>query len=202
MQLKKTLNFVTSMIILGTSLLLLLLFFLASGGYIDMTSEPEIKAETNTTGVPVANASDHSVIDGERLEMEIFNKVNEHRRNHGIDPFVHSERVRLIARLHSFDMGKQGYFNHTSPGGNNPRDRHNQYDGCESPNENIAKIGNLVNNNASKIANDVVSMWTNSSGHNTTQLSDYYHVSGVGVYVTQNRSLYVTMNFCREHPNA
>lgn len=33
-------------------------------------------------------------------------------------------------------------------------------------------------------------------------LTPYDKVSGVGVYVTENRTLYVTQNFCREHPNA
>jgi uncharacterized protein YkwD len=202
MRIKKYFDFLLSILILVCSIAVLILFFLISSSLIDMVSEPSIKSETNTSGVPAINASNHSSINGTELEMKIFNKVNEFRRNHEKNPFTHSERVRLIARLHSAEMGKRGYFDHTNPEGIAPPERHNQYKGCKNPNENIAMLKEPQVIDTRKIATQVVSMWANSSGHNTTMMSGYYYVSAVGVYVTENRSIYVTQNFCREHPNA
>lgn len=173
-----------------------------SGGLIDVTSTPEVNAEENTSGIPIVEPSNVSSINGRELEMQIFRTVNERREEYGRESFVHSERVRLISRLHSHDMGERDYFNHTSPDGLTPPDRHEKYDGCDTPNENIVRWGRATTNNTTKIAPKVVDSWKNPSGHNMTMMSDYYHVSGVGVYVTQNRTLYVTQNFCREHPNA
>jgi uncharacterized protein YkwD len=173
-----------------------------STGYIDMKPDPVTEAETNTTGVPVVNATETSAIDGKEIENAIFELVNEVRREYGREPFVHSERVRLIARLHSKDMAKRGFFDHNNPDGQGSRERHDEYGGCDDTNENILIWKNLPENNSREIAEGVVAGWVNSSGHNNTQLSSYYHVSGVGVYVTENRTLFATQNFCREHPNA
>lgn len=53
------------------------------------------------------------------MENLIFELVNEKRTESGKDPFVLSERVRLIARLHSKDMADRAFFNHTNPEGRN-----------------------------------------------------------------------------------
>lgn len=134
--------------------------------------------------------------------MALFEKVNERRKSRDLEPFVHSERVRLIARLHSADMGRRGYFAHTNPEGNGSPGRHDKFDACENPNENIAEWPKLPTNETDRIAERIVTGWANSSRHNQSMLTSYDKVAGVGVYVTEDRDLYVTQNFCREHPNA
>lgn len=202
MKWKKSINFIISTVILILSLALFLLLFLTPYGFVDMSAEPEVTAETNTSGVPVIEPSNYPVIDGEKLEMEIFKEVNEIRRMDGRDPFVHSEGIRMIARLHSVDMARRNYFNHTSPEGLNPKNRHEEYDGCKAPNENIAKISDPSTSNTTLLSSRIISLWRSSPGHNKSMMTSYDNVAGVGVYVTENKSIYVTMNFCREHPNA
>lgn len=178
------------------------MLFFVSSGIIDLSKDPVTDAEQNTTGVPNVTSSEHPSIDGYTLEIRIFERVNELREAHGRDPFVHSERVRLISRMHSADMAKRGFFDHTNPDGLSPPDRHEKYDGCEDPNENIVEWESFTMNDTDKIAREVVSSWSNSPGHNSSMLTSYDKVSGVGVYVTEQKELYVTQNFCRAHPNA
>lgn len=199
---KESVRFAVSVSILIGFLSLLAISLAFSADLLDMSSEPDINAEQNTTGVPVVNTSGVQGIDGKELEMVIFAKVNKKRKARGVEPFVHSERVRLIARLHSANMGKKGYFNHTNPEGLGSPGRHEKFDGCDAPNENIAKWPNLPTNDTNEIAERIVTGWSNSPGHNQSMLTPYDKVSGVGVYVTEDRDLYVTQNFCREHPNA
>lgn len=199
---RKSTNFILSVTLLGLFAVGVLTIVAFSAGFIDLTSEPQVQGETNTTGVPEVDASEHPEIDGEDLEREIFDKVNEKRETTGKEPFIQSERVRLIARLHSKDMVERDFFNHTNPDGQGSTERHQEYDGCEMPNENIAEWGPLPTTDIENISRVIVDGWSNSSAHNSIQMSDYYRVAGVGVHVTEEKELYVTMNFCREHPNA
>lgn len=191
-----------SVCILVSAVGALMIFFFVSSGIIELSEDPVTSAEQNISGVPNVTSSEHPSIDGYTLEIEIFERVNEIRETHGRDPFVHSERVRLISRMHSADMAKRGFFDHTNSDGLSPPDRHEKYNGCESPNENIVEWRSFTTNDTDKIAQEVVSSWSNSSGHNLSMLTPYDKVSGVGVYVTEQKELYVTQNFCREHPNA
>ena len=171
-------------------------------GAIDLEPDPVTSGPENTTGVPEVEASNHTQIDGEALEMAIYEEVNERRRNAGREPLVHSERVRLIARLHSKDMAERGFIDHTNPDGEGSAERHDNYDGCEDTNENIAHTPRIQNVSERETAESVVDLWTDSPGHNSSMLTSYGKITGVGVYVTAEKNLYVTQNFCREHPSA
>lgn len=198
----KGLRFVVSISILLLFVGILGAAVATSVGIIDLRPEPEIRAEQNTTGVPAVNTTEYPGIDGEVLEIKIFGAVNERRNKTGVDPFIHSERIRLIARLHSADMAEREFFNHTNPDGIAPPGRHQKYHGCERPNENIAVLRQPSTNDTEAIATNIVTMWSNSGGHNKSMTTSFDKVSGVGVYVTENKEIYVTQNFCREHPNA
>lgn len=199
---REVLNVSLSIVFIGILFVCIVAVTGYSFGFIDLTRDPIAQGESNTTGVPIMNTSEHPQIDGEKLESEIFEQVNERRVDADEEPFVHSKRVRLIARLHNKDMAERHFFNHTNPDGEGSSERHSKYNGCNVTNENVAKWRKLPSNEVEVIASTIVDGWANSSAHNTTQMSEYYHVSGVGVYVTENRTLYVTQNFCREHPNA
>ena len=201
-QTKKLLDFTVSVAILVCSIGVFALFGAYSMGFIDLSSEPTVQAEENTSNVPRVPASEHPDMDGVLLENLIFERVNEKRVEEGKDPFVHSERVRLIARIHSNDMADRDFFDHTNPDGNGSSERHERYEGCKITNENIAMWENPPTSNESELARKIVNGWANSSGHKENMYTSYDKVSAVGVYVTENRSLYVTQNFCREHPNA
>jgi len=56
-------------------------------------------------------------------EIKMLDLVNEERVSRGLKALVFDERLRVIARAHSEDMFKQGYFSHYSPEGLTVADR-------------------------------------------------------------------------------
>lgn len=193
----------------AVSLVVLTLLFIFGGmfvsvqiGLIDLEPEPKIHGPENTTGVPEVTASEHPRVDGEALEMELYEEVNERRASVGEKELVHSERVRLIARLHSKDMADRDFFDHKNPDGQGSRERHAEFDTCESTNENIAKFEYLPANDTRLIAGEIVDGWENSDRHYPIMTSSRPHVTGVGVHVTSDGVIYATQNFCWEHPSA
>ena len=202
MKLVKSATIVLSLFVLLGFLLISGLFIAVEGGLINLSPEQQSEGPTNTSGVPVVNASDHPEVNGKALEHAIYQEVNNRREAAGLEPFVHSERVRLIARLHSYDMAERDFFDHTNPDGQGSLERHKEFNGCENTNENIFKWSRITTYNNTKIAEETVDWWSDSEGHNTSMLTPYDKVTGVGVHVTEDGDLYVTQNFCREHPNA
>lgn len=198
---KRLLNAVSLVVLLALAVFILLVLAVYIGP-VDRTTGPDIEGPQNTTGVPEVEASAHPEIDGRQLEMTIFEAVNEYRSAYGREPFVHSERVRLIARLHSKDMADRDFYAHQNPDGQGSEERHEEYDACDSTNENIAYLTPHQVNKTDDVSAKFVEMWANSSGHNTSMLTTYDRVSAIGVYVTQKGEIYATQNFCREHPNA
>lgn len=193
---------ILSLVILAVLLFISGIFVGVKIGVIDMEPDPEIHGSENTTGVPEVAVSNHPRVDGEELEIAIYEEVNERRVATGEEELVHSERVRLIARAHSKDMANRDFFDHKNLEGQGSRERHEEYNGCESTNENIAKFSYIPANDSDVIAEDIVDAWSDSEGHYSIMMSDYRHVTGVGVYVTSDGVIYATQNFCKEHPNA
>lgn len=171
-------------------------------GVIDMEPEPEIHGPENTTGVPEVTASEHPRVDGEELEIALYEEVNDRRDSTGEARLVHSERVRLVARVHSKDMADRDFFDHENPDGQGSRERHAEFDACDSTNENIAKFGYIPSNETEVIAEEIVDGWEDSSRHYSIMMSSKPHVTGVGIHVTSDGIIYATQNFCWEHPNA
>ena len=198
---RRTVNAVSLVILIGV-FAVAGLFAAAELGVIDTTSDPVVSGPENTSQIPSVSASEHPEIDGEALEIAVFERVNEKRTATGVHTFSHSEQVRLISRLHSKDMAERDYIDHVDPDGDGPEDRHAQYDGCDRPNENVVVTNVDSEDDINALADRAVKLWSESEGHNTTQLSDYYYVSGVGVHVTAEGRAYITQNFCREHPSA
>ena len=57
------------------------------------------------------------------LEIKMLELVNEERRKHGLQPLKADPELTMVARAHSNDMLKKGYFAHESPDGKSPFDR-------------------------------------------------------------------------------
>lgn len=194
-------NALSLLVLLGVVAFVSLLA-VAQLGVIDTTSEPAVTGPENTSEIPSVNTSHRPEIDGHALEMAVFERVNDEREAVGVHPLVHSEQVRLLSRLHSKDMAEREYIDHVDPDGDGPEDRHARYDGCERPNENLAVLNVESDDDIESLTNRAVEIWKESEGHNTSMLTPYDHVSGVGVHVTHEGRAYITQNFCREHPSA
>lgn len=153
----------------------------------------------------------------ERLEKSIHALVNRERAAKGLQPLVWDAKLAAIARGHSADMSRRGYFAHASPEGANFDAR---YAGaryrCHVP------VGDVVHGGAENIARDdlwakittlgdrkvydwhsedelakrTVGGWMKSPGHRANILTPHWLHEGLGVRVTRDLKVYVTQDFC------
>lgn len=127
--------------------------------------------------------------------------------------------LAFIARSHSLDMARHGYFSHTNQSGQSASDRGSArgYD-CRKDYgsyythglaENISYAslygqywtlnGVVVRKDyhaLDELASLVVDGWMNSPGHRRNILDGSYGKEGIGVAVSADEKVYVTQNFC------
>lgn len=109
----------------------------------------------------------------EAAEKVMFDLVNQERVTRGIKPLVFDARLRDIARAHSADMFKRGYFSHYSPEGLTVADR------CLKAGIDFLVVGeNLAYAPSVDLAHKGL---MNSEGHRANILSTDYGKLGVGV---------------------
>jgi len=143
-----------------------------------------------TPVVPVATSP--SLAEANPIEKRAFEETNRERVKNGLPPFVWDAELCQMARNHSTEMGKQGYFSHVSPNGERLRDRaravgivHYQVLG-----ENIAY--NLGYDDPGAFA---VERWMISPGHRANILHPGFQAMAIGTYVAPDGAVYLTQSF-------
>jgi uncharacterized protein YkwD len=103
------------------------------------------------------------------------------------DPLTMSPILRCSARLHSMDMGEEGYFAHDSQDGRSPFDRMADagYMGRQMG-ENIAK--------GQQNPAEVVAGWIDSDGHCSNIMNDGYTEIGVGYWEGEPENMFFNGN--------
>lgn len=193
--------------------LALLLVVVAAGGLASMGTLDDVQHA-------VANATDQS-LDSDRTERLIHERINEYRTRNGLSALDHDADLRAIASSYSERMVEEGFFGHTSPGGETFEDRYADagYE-CRVPisdqryatgAENLAQTyaftpvetpeGTETYSSEKAVANAIVEQWLSSSGHRENILRSYWENEGIGVAVTDNpdgpgKLVIVTQNFC------
>jgi len=161
-----------------------------------VTPSPNTSASNNvptTRTNPVAPvATSPSLAEANPIERRAFEETNRERIKNGLPAFVWDAELCRMARNHSEDMGKQGYFSHVSPNGQRLRDRaravgivHYQVLG-----ENIAY--NLGYDDPGAFA---VERWMISPGHRANILHPGFQAMAIGTYVAPDGSIYLTQSF-------
>ena len=152
------------------------------------------------------------------LERRVHELINAQRMNQKLRPLKVDERLSAIARNHSQDMGRRGFFDHINPDGKSPteRGRAAKYT-CrkytleyvsEGLAENIFQ-NNLYNrvimlgkeitfdwNTPEKIVESTVNGWMSSPGHRRNILNSRYERTGIGIAVASNDQVFITQLFC------
>ncbi|GAA3403116.1 CAP-associated domain-containing protein [Paenibacillus hodogayensis] len=122
------------------------------------------------------------------FEREVFDLANAARVKRGLTAFSWDDGSAAVARGHSGDMGKTGYFDHTSPGGQQLKDRF----------EAAGIAYKLVGENIAAGQPNAITAhagWLNShTGHRKSLLGNATHL-GVGVYFGGSLHVYYTQNF-------
>jgi len=152
------------------------------------------------------------------LEKRIHYLINAERKKHGLSSFAWNEALRGIARKHSSDMARRGYFSHVSPDGHDFSYRYKQegyqcevrgqgnayYTGGENIFQNNlydrVMITNGVRqydwNSVDRIAETTVDGWMKSPGHRKNILMPYWVSEGIGISISPDDKVYITQNFC------
>lgn len=149
---------------------------------------------------PSAAAYDVNV---DRIENLIHKKMNQRRSAHGLEPLDRSEKLDDIARYKSWDMAQRDYFKHKGPEGQ-PfgylRQEHNAT--CTTFGQNLHRTnfsGISVRNrleSPEKVSTIAVNSLMNSTGHRQNILNPDYKAQGIGVFVDENGTVFVTQEFC------
>lgn len=146
-----------------------------------ITSRPEHGSVdlpfTVTTGLTIDEA----------LEAEMIRLVNAERQKVGLDPVERDTALRAVARAHSEEMFRLGYFAHDSPVTGSPADRLHAADVLYlSSGENLAYAPSL------DVAHEGL---MNSPGHRANILSPVYTRVGIGVVRSERRGIMFTQEF-------
>lgn len=137
-----------------------------------------------------------SKIDHQDLEQTIHRLVNDERRKHGLDSLGYNEELAYIARTKSRDMAVKGYFAHKEPDGDMYTDRLREYGyDWQHTSENLMKSFTEHDTPISEIAKRVVNGWMGSPPHREKILVPSFNVQGIGAYVNDDYTIYVTQIF-------
>ncbi|WP_313695129.1 CAP domain-containing protein [Halorarum halobium] len=155
--------------------------------------------ESISTPRPLQNKTPRSDINVSLVEESLVTELNTYRTRKNLGQLVSDPRLAIIARNHSHDMAKQGFFSHTNPDGltSEDRARRNSYN-CGISAENIHhdgwKTGNLSTED--ELAEETIGAFIQSPPHNQAMLIIDLTTVGIGIYVTSDRHVYVTMMLC------
>jgi uncharacterized protein YkwD len=151
---------------------------------LNMLTVPAEPESDETVNLPYKVASPEA---RPELEAQMLELVNRERVREGLAPLAADPEMREVARRHSTDMFRRGYFAHATPEGRNPFDRmHEAGVQFRTAGENLALAPTLT------IAHRGL---MNSPGHRANILQRQFGRVGIGVMDGGLRGLMVTQNF-------
>lgn len=184
--------------ILGLSAPLFLLIVLSANGY-----------------VIVENFTDEPLND-EVVEEIVYEKIDEKREGAGLPSLKQDRPLQKIADSHSEDMAERDYYDHEDPEGNDFTDRYSEFGyacriqlseressgGAEIIHKTYSRTqvetgrGERFYDSNRELATGIVNSWMNSTGHRRIILRGIWSNQGAGVEITDDGTVYATMNFC------
>jgi len=168
---------------------------LVSGPVTDVPNSRTRRVTISDEPPTIANASSSlspSLGEATAIERRAFEKTNHVRVEEGLSQLVWDAELCRMARTHSEDMARQGYFSHETLEGLQLKDRARA--------TGIAHFRVLAENIAyNKGYQDpggfAVERWMLSSGHRANILYIGFQASAIGSYVSTDGSVYLTQIF-------
>ncbi len=122
-----------------------------------------------------------------KLEEEMLAMVNEERTKAGLKPLVADPELTVVARVHSDDMFKRGYFAHLNPDGKDPFDRMKEFNVTfQTAGENLALAQTV------RIAHTNL---MNSPGHRANIMNPAFGRLGIGIMDGGFHGLMISQEF-------
>lgn len=178
----------------------------------------EIESLLNTV---IENEHEQPRVNFSRVALLVHEKVNQFRRQQGLEVLAYDEALKRIAAAHSRDMAARGYIAHVNPEGQDPTERaqlagypiSTRLDGGTVKmgiGENIYQ-GHLYRSSAysvesgtkyvkhawlteDQLAEAAVQGWKDSPGHRKNLLTDHYQRQGIGLALADDGKLFITQN--------
>jgi uncharacterized protein YkwD len=127
-----------------------------------------------------------------KLEKEMWALVNKDRAEHGLKPLGLDADLSAVARSHSKDMAKNGFFGHQSPTTGGIEDRYFRAGiAAARMSENVAMHGTIEGAQEGLMK---------SPGHRKNLLDPEVTLVGIGIFRDPEGQLYITQNFLRPLP--
>ena len=159
-----------------------------------LLAEPSSVAATRPrlVGPTVGSPKSPDLTEANTIERTAFEKTNEARVNEGLNALVWDAELCRMARAHSEDMARQGYFAHETPDGLHLKERARSLGIAHFRviAENIAYNKGYADPGAF-----AVERWMNSGGHRANMLYAVFQASAIGSYVASDGSVYLTQVF-------
>jgi len=142
---------------------------------------------------PIATKpSNSATTEPNTIEKRAFEETNVVRVKNGLPPFVWDDDVCRMARIHSENMSRKGFFSHNTPDGLRLRERA-RVAGILQFNvlgENIA-----YNQGYEDPGAFAVERWMSSAKHRANILSAEFRSMAIGSFVAPDGSVYLTQTF-------
>ena len=142
-------------------------------------------------GTATANSASLPLDEANSIERRAFEQTNAVRQQHGLQPFVWDSQMWQLARTHSENMARLGFFSHSTPEGLRLKDRVRsagiRYQVIA---ENIAY--NMGYDDPGAFA---VERWMISPGHRANILYAGFTSMAVGTFVAADGSVFLTQTF-------
>lgn len=132
------------------------------------------------------------------LEQEMFNRVNAERAARGLKPLVWRAELMAPARVHSFDMGQEGFFAHRGVDGRSAFQRISALDRTllqSETRENLAALNGFIGN--TDVASTLHTLLMESEAHRGNILAPTLTHMAIGV-VRSEKGVWVTQIFVRQ----
>lgn len=131
-----------------------------------------------------------------QVEQAVHTVTNQYRTEYNLPKLSYSDHLSGIALRHSRDMAVREYFDHRSPDGVGTEGRyraHNHNDSSYGENIAYRQPGPTVS--VIDLAESIVDGWMDSKGHRKNILQERFGEEGIGVYTTNDGTVYMTQNF-------
>ena len=157
----------------------------------NLRSERANSVDTKGNGV-AATTSSPSLEQANPIEKQAFEKTNLERKKNGLSPFEWDADLCRMARQHSEEMARVGYFSHADKNGLHLRERARAVG--------ITHYTVLGENIAYNLGYDepgafAVERWMLSSGHRANILYAGFKAMAVGTFVAADGSVFLTQTF-------
>lgn len=126
------------------------------------------------------------------IERRAFQLTNEARVKQGLKPLSWDPELCHLARIHSEKMARQRFFSHTTPEGQRVRDRALA---MGIPRFRVIAENIAYNQGYEDPAAFAVHRWMISAGHRANILYIDFQNTAVGVFVSEDGSVYFTQAF-------